>query len=118
VKRILRGGACFGMILLILLSCASCGTTSFPSPASTTTATSQSVHKLTMWYWNIMRPDLSTDLYRDIVNDWNDSRPDIQIETTALDIEEYRSKIKTSLAAGEVPDMFYMWSGSFVRPYL
>jgi len=118
VKRILRGGACFGMILLILLSCASCGTTSFPSPASTTTATSKPVHKLTMWYWNIMRPDLSTDLYRDIVNDWNDSRPDIQIETTALDIEEYRSKIKTSLAAGEAPDMFYMWSGSFVRPYL
>ncbi len=118
MKRILTGCACVGLTVMILLGCTSCGTTSLPVPIVETPAASQPVHTLTMWYWSIMRPDLSSDLYRDIVDDWNASRTDIRIEMTALDIEEYRSKIKTSLAAGEAPDLFYMWSGSFVRPYL
>jgi raffinose/stachyose/melibiose transport system substrate-binding protein len=71
-----------------------------------------------LWYWSILRPDLGTDQYRTLIDDWNAERTDIHIEATAYDMEEYRSKIKTSLAAGEAPDMFYMWSGSFVRPYL
>lgn len=121
MRRMLTGFVCGWLVLLLLLGCTACGLDSARLPPSRATQTAQpgkAPVTLTVWYWSILRPDLGTDLYEGIVDDWNESRTDIRIEATAFDIEEYRSKIKTSLAAGEAPDLFYMWSGSFVRPYI
>ncbi len=103
--------------LAVALGGVGCGTPAVP-PATATPADVASPVTIQLWYWSILRPDLGTDQYRTLIDDWNAERTDIHIEATAYDMEEYRSKIKTSLAAGEAPDMFYMWSGSFVRPYL
>ena len=118
MKRILTGLILVLMTLSILMGCtADVGSITTPS-ASESVAVQEPVTPLSLWYWGIQRPDLGPDQYLDMVNEWNAARPDIQIDVTAYDIEEYKSKIKTSLAAGEAPDIYYMWSGSFVRPYL
>lgn len=104
--------------LVIAMGGISCGAPVVSPPSTEAPSAAAPPVTLELWYWSILRPDLGTDQYRALVDEWNAERTDIRIEATAYDMEEYRSKIKTSLAAGEAPDMFYMWSGSFVRPYL
>ena len=106
-----------GLALMIVTGLVGCGAPAILPPSGTSGSEEPPV-TIELWYWSILRPDLGTDQYRALIDKWNAERKDIHIEATAYDMEEYRSKIKTSLAAGEAPDMFYMWSGSFVRPYL
>lgn len=75
--------------------------------------------KLTLWDQSVGNTDPSAKLLPQIVEKWNSEHPDIQVERTGTTGEQYKTKIKTSLAAGEAPDIFYgMGGGSFMQPYI
>ncbi len=59
-----------------------------------------------------------TNPLKDAIRDWNTENPNIQVKEVSWNGEQYKSKIRTALAAGEAPDLFYMWGGSFVEPYI
>ncbi|GGA40812.1 extracellular solute-binding protein [Paenibacillus physcomitrellae] len=75
--------------------------------------------KLTLWDQSVGNTDPTAKLLPTIIDKWNSDHPDIQIERTGTTGEQYKTKIKTSIAAGEAPDVFYgMGGGSFMEPYI
>lgn len=44
--------------------------------------------------------------------------PDYTINHETADVETYKTKIKTMVAANETPDIFYSWGGGFVQPFV
>ncbi|TKH45385.1 ABC transporter substrate-binding protein [Paenibacillus terrae] len=75
--------------------------------------------KLTLWDQSVGNTDPSAKLLPQIIEKWNSEHPDIQVERTGTTGEQYKTKIKTSIAAGEAPDVFYgMGGGSFMQPYI
>lgn len=74
---------------------------------------------LTLWDQSVGNTDPSAKLLPEIVVQWNKDHPDIQVERVGTTGEQYKTKIKTSIAAGEAPDLFYgMGGGSFMQPYI
>lgn len=74
---------------------------------------------LTLWDQSVGNTDPSAKLLPEIVAQWNKDHPDIQVERVGTTGEQYKTKIKTSIAAGEAPDIFYgMGGGSFMQPYI
>lgn len=73
---------------------------------------------LTLWnQWvNVSNPD--SNPLKDAIREWNSQNPGVQVHDFSWNGEQYKSKIKTALAAGDAPDLFYMWSGSFVGPFI
>lgn len=75
--------------------------------------------RLTLWDQSVGNTDPSAKLLPQIIEKWNSEHPDIQIDRTGTTGEQYKTKIKTSIAAGESPDIFYgMGGGSFMEPYI
>lgn len=75
--------------------------------------------KLTLWDQSVGNTDPSAKLLPEIVEKWNSEHPDVQIVRSGTTGEQYKTKIKTSLAASEAPDLFYgMGGGSFMQPYI
>ncbi len=109
---------CIALILQLMLLTSGCSQQTVLDGPESENRESTPVAELEMWYWGSLRVDMGDDQYLSLAEDWNKENPAIQVRTTSFGIEEYRTKIKTALAAGEAPDLFYMWSGSFVRPYL
>lgn len=73
---------------------------------------------LTMWHHWVNDKDSTTNSLRNAIKDWNDRNPNVKIQADGVNVEQYKTKIKTALAAGEAPDLFYMWGGSFAGPYI
>lgn len=74
--------------------------------------------KLTMWDQSVGDADPCAPIIADIVKQWNKDHPNIIVEEDGVTGEQYKTKIKTALAANEAPDIAYMWGGSFVQPYI
>lgn len=73
---------------------------------------------LSLWHLSVFEPNPEQDSLIYSINEWNRLNKKVKIKSEGINIEQYKSKIKTALAAGEAPDIFYMWGGSFVRPYI
>lgn len=65
--------------------------------------------KLTLWDQSVGNTDPSAKLLPEIVEKWNKEHPEIQVVRSGTTGEQYKTKIKTSLAAGEAPDIFMEW---------
>lgn len=44
--------------------------------------------------------------------------PDITFRHDSADPESYKTKIKTAVAANEIPDIFYVWGAGFAQPFV
>lgn len=73
---------------------------------------------LVLWNQWVNVSDLNSNPLKDAIREWNNKNPDVQVSDFSWNGEQYKSKIKTALAAGDAPDIFYMWSGSFVGPFI
>lgn len=62
---------------------------------------------VTMW----MTPIAPEDVLKKLINDYNSSQQEVQVELTVLDFAKGREKIKTSLFAKDGPDLFYIGNG-------
>ncbi|PZD95266.1 ABC transporter substrate-binding protein [Paenibacillus sambharensis] len=94
-----------------IAACSSQGTPSEESGSDSIT--------LKLWDQSVGNTDPSAKLLPQIIEKWNNEHPDIQIERTGTTGEQYKTKIKTALAGGEAPDIFYgMGGGSFMQPFI
>ena len=73
---------------------------------------------LKLWNQWVDMSDSDSNPLKEAIQDWNDKNPEVQVQEFSWNGEQYKSKIKTALAAGDAPDLFYMWSGSFVGPFI
>lgn len=73
---------------------------------------------LILWHQWVNVSNKKTNPLKDAIREWNIQNPGTQVKEVSWNGEQYKSKIRTALAANEAPDLFYMWGGSFVEPYI
>lgn len=73
---------------------------------------------LVLWSQWVDISDTAYNPLKEAIREWNEKHPEVQVQDYRWNGEQYKSKIKTALAAGDAPDLFYMWNGSFVEPFI
>lgn len=113
--------AVLSFVLLISLAACGSGSNSKGNNANDGTAGGNETKtiELTLWDQSVGNTDPSAKLIPEIVETWNKENPHIQVKRTGTSGEQYKTKIKTAIAANEAPDIFYgMGGGSFMQPYI
>lgn len=74
---------------------------------------------ITIWHQSVTDTDPVKKIIEDSVEDYKKLHPNVTIVQEGVTGEQYKTKIKTAFAAGEAPDISYMFGGgSFVKPYI
>lgn len=126
----------FGAMLLgftLVFQLTACGTAKVTAPAGDTSQETEATDNndvatnsdsdeqitLTIWHQSVVDTDPVKKIIEDSVTEYHGLHPNITIEQDGVTGEQYKTKIKTAFAAGEAPDISYMFSGgSFVKPYI
>ncbi|WP_022792920.1 extracellular solute-binding protein [Marinococcus halotolerans] len=72
---------------------------------------------ITLSYWKSAdtgRPDF--EAFMKIVNKFNDEHEDIQLDVNTTPNDDYRTRLNTRAAGGDLPDVFQVWPGAELRP--
>lgn len=84
-----------------------------------TTSGSEEQITITIWHQSVADTDPVKKIIEDSVEEYHALHPNVTIVQDGVTGEQYKTKIKTAFAAGEAPDISYMFSGgSFVKPYI
>jgi raffinose/stachyose/melibiose transport system substrate-binding protein len=121
MKKLLKSAALFLSSALFLTACGDSGSTETAdsnAAAEEKDTSKDEVVTLTLWHQSVGETDPSAKVLADLIKQWNEEHPNIQVEEDGVTGEQYKTKIKTALAGGEAADIFYMWGGSFVQPYI
>jgi ABC-type sugar transport system, periplasmic component len=73
---------------------------------------------LKLWHQWVSKSDAMSQPFREVLDSWNKTHPDIKIEDEGIDGEAYKTKIKVAIAANEAPDIFYAWGAGFAKPFV
>lgn len=74
---------------------------------------------ITIWHQSVADTDPVKRIIEESVTEYPKLHPNVKIVQDGVTGEQYKTKIKTAFAAGEAPDISYMFGGgSFVKPYL
>lgn len=74
---------------------------------------------ITIWHQSVADTDPVKRIIEESVEDYHALHPEVTIVQDGVTGEQYKTKIKTAFAAGEAPDIAYMFGGgSFVKPYI
>jgi raffinose/stachyose/melibiose transport system substrate-binding protein len=52
------------------------------------------------------------------IEEYETNHPDIKIEMESFENQSYKTKIKSAVAANELPDIFYTWGGGFSSSFV
>ena len=73
--------------------------------------------KLTMWCI-ATEGDSNRGAYEKAIEELKTTLPNIELEWEAIENETYKTKIKSAMAANELPDIFFTWSGAFLGDFV
>lgn len=132
MKKILKKVGALLLTATMTLPLTACGSGSSDTPdtkkessvsdtdsANADTGSSEEQITLTIWHQSVADTDPVKKIIEDSVTEYHELHPNITIEQDGVTGEQYKTKIKTAFAAGEAPDISYMFSGgSFVKPYI
>lgn len=111
VKKLLS----FILVLIMAMSLFGCGE---EASGSGTVSGADSDEVITLTMWDVMASDEDARVIAPIIDDWNANNPNIQIVREAYDVENYKMKLKTAMAANEAPDLIYGWGAGFMEPFV
>ncbi|MFA9381094.1 MAG: extracellular solute-binding protein [Acetanaerobacterium sp.] len=124
MKSLIKKAVCLLMVSVMGFAVISCANGNGSTPVASNDQPSPSSEPaaepvtLTLWHQSVGETDPSAKILTELVDQWNSEHPDVQVEEDGVTGEQYKTKIKTALAGGDAPDVFYMWGGSFVQPYI
>lgn len=125
MKKVLKKTLSLLLALGILSTTVACsgnnGTDQTNTNDSKPAASEEGSSKITLALWDqsVGETDPSAKLLPEVVAEWNKDHPNVQVERSGSNGEQYKTKIKTALAANDAPDVFYgMGGGSFMQPYI
>lgn len=96
----------------------SAGTEATTETTNETTEVTEVKEPITLTMWDVMASDEDSRVIRPIIEDWNAANPDVQIVREGFDVENYKMKLKTAMAANEAPDLIYGWGAGFMEPFV
>lgn len=113
------------MVSAMLLSSAACGNS---SSSTSSTGTSQSAsgssvaskEPVTLSLWHIWAADSESSKapFEKVLADFQSKNPDIKLKVDATENETYKTKIRAAVAANEAPDIFFYWSGGYMKSFV
>ncbi len=117
------------LICLMILSLAACGTTvpaqpsqsstpgsETPKPSETSTPKPEPVQLI---LWSIStESDAFHNAYNKAIEDYQNAHEGVTIVHETFENESYKTKIKSSVAANELPDLFFTWGGGFSKSFV
>ncbi|RDY33269.1 extracellular solute-binding protein [Lachnotalea glycerini] len=112
------------MLASLLNGCGSSSTsTSIDKNAITETKenseTSIETKETTLTLWSIAtESDSFNHAYVQAIEDFQTANPGVTIKMETYENQSYKTKIKSAVAANELPDIFYTWGGGFSKSFI
>lgn len=74
---------------------------------------------LNVWtLWTETSDDINAKAFFQVLEEARAAFPEFVIEHDGTENEAYKTKIKTAMAADDVPDAFFSWGAGFIRPFV
>lgn len=114
------------LVIVPLTACAPQETASTkPAQDSESVAPSEVVsaedsgEQITLTLWSIAtESDNYYQPYLDAIAQYEADHPNVKIEYETFENESYKTKLKSAVAANELPDIFFTWGGGFSQPFV
>jgi len=75
--------------------------------------------QITLTLWSIAtESDAFASAYAQAIADYEAEHPNVKIVHETFENESYKTKIKSAIAANELPDIFFTWGGGFSQPFV
>ncbi|MFU7517936.1 extracellular solute-binding protein, partial [Clostridium sp. HCS.1] len=68
--------------------------------------------------WTQKSYNTNGSIGEEVIQEWNENNPNIQIKSEIVENERYKTKIKTAIATNELPDIFFSWGSGFSKPFV
>lgn len=89
------------------------------SSDSTETPDKAITEDVTLTMWTIAtESDAFHEPYLQAIADFEEAHPGVTIKMETFENESYKTKIKTAVAANELPDVFFTWAGGFSADFV
>lgn len=99
------------LFFVIFNSCSFNSTTIKQTPENTQT------NFKTISLWHHWTDESSSNILNTKIVEWS-KLTGMKVKVEGSNVEQYKTKIRTALASNEAPDIFFLWEGSFVEPYI
>ena len=121
---------CVVMAFAFIVSFTACGantssqdsTSSQTAEQTTAVAAADSTQpaQVTLKLWQIWSADSESNKkpFAKVLADFQAKYPNIKLEVDANEAQAYQTKIKTAVAADEMPDVFYTQAAGFMQPFV
>jgi|GEM_PF-153993 len=116
VKRTIRHTMLITASAAMAAALTGCGGTAADQGASPASGAKEPV-TLTMEY-NWSSPNADNLLYKERIQKFQEQNPDIKIEAQDIPSAQYRTKLRTEAAGNSMPDMFILFPGVEMEPYI
>lgn len=73
--------------------------------------------ELTLWSIST-ESDSFHNAYEKAIEDFEASHPGVKVTHETFENESYKTKIKTSVAAKDLPDVYFSWAGGFTKTFV
>lgn len=81
--------------------------------------TSSNDEPITLTMWTIAtESDSAHNAFKSAIADYEAAHSNVKIKMEAFENESYKTKIKTAVAANELPDIFFTWGGGFSSSFI
>lgn len=117
MKKLLALLICFAVIVFPTACLNSNGFGTGNTPTKVDDAAGKGKIKLAMWCI-ATEGDSNRRAYENAIADMRMKYPDIEFEWESVQNEAYKTKIRSAVAANELPDIFFTWSGAFLENFV
>ncbi|MBQ5990892.1 MAG: extracellular solute-binding protein [Oscillospiraceae bacterium] len=122
IRRILSGVAAAVLMAAVVTGCGSTApadNSQAGSDAGNAGSGNDAAKETTITLWSIAtESDSFHTAYADAIKDFETSHPGVKVVHETFENESYKTKIKSAVAANELPDVFYTWAGGFSQPFV
>lgn len=105
------------LMLALVLALSGC---SFARDNSGAAFTDASARKITIHMMHLWPAGLSAQQYKlvsQIISEYENDHPNINIKQDVLENEQYKNKLKVLSASNDLPDVGITWAAGFIEPY-
>ncbi len=122
IRRILSGVAAAVLMAAVVTGCGSTApadNSQAGSDAGNAGGGNDAAKETTITLWSIAtESDSFHTAYANAIKDFETSHPGVKVVHETFENESYKTKIKSAVAANELPDVFYTWAGGFSQPFV
>ncbi|MBR3023561.1 MAG: extracellular solute-binding protein [Oscillospiraceae bacterium] len=121
IRRILSGIAAAALMAAVVTGCGPAASTDNSQTGSdpSSNAGNDAAKETTITLWSIAtESDSFHTAYADAIKDFESAHPGVKVVHETFENESYKTKIKSAVAANELPDVFYTWAGGFSQPFV